>query len=547
MFETNFPNDTLYLFKYAQGATAIGDHKPGTLHFDSLIVANAIPGINKLISEGKTLSVSAIWYQGESDTNDPTQAANFPYEIDTLVNAWRDTIHQELPVIFTEIANDSTVVCCRDELNAGIRDRSNVLPNFSATRHIGFKSPDGSHIDYASMKELGNRYFTHWLRMGRGAIVQDTIPVKPKTLPVSDFDNDPIPVYSGDHTDTTINLAQNEIIRLDLTSYSTQASIAFIGAKDGGRYTIAWENNSNSTVIEFPSNFFCVDGTNFGNFNPTTTVGTIDFYYDGNSFYISSSQPSCTAGYQASYQALLDYYTVNNITAPSDTLKDHQNLFIKTLEVYGITDTLDVLYISATEDQRQGVTNWIDPTGDSLSLDNGPTFKVNEGFESTGGGDQLIINFRGVNGVTKYVEGNQGVYYYISDSCHIEASDRYFIRDTVSQRLRIINNYGATTSGWGTPNIDIVTSNQANGFFAWTMNGYGTSNRYFYDDSGLEVSHTYTAGSNGNLPGGRQKLCYSIGEGFSFLALGGHLSATGVKRLRDAFEVYRNALGITKE
>jgi len=151
------------------------------------------------------------------------------------------------------------------------------------------------------------------------------------------------PVLRGTKSDTTINLNNNNIFRLDLTGF-TGSEFDFTNGATGATYVMQWFDNSN--ILSFTDSLRCFTTDSEEAFpNSNATTGTIHFYKDDTKFYTISSTVSCEVQIVAEYQAVLDYATGQSITLPHDTVQSAQNAFVKGLVDAGIWSKLDMLYL----------------------------------------------------------------------------------------------------------------------------------------------------------------------------------------------------------
>lgn len=99
-------------------------------------------------------------------------------------------------------------------------------------------------------------------------------------------------------------------------------------------------------------------------------------------------------GFDADYQAVLDYATTQGYTLPSAGQQDLQNQLVVDLKDAGIWSKLDLLYVFATDGDRDfaGI-NFIDPNNHEITEVNSPTFTSNVGFTGDGTSAYLNCNF----------------------------------------------------------------------------------------------------------------------------------------------------------
>ena len=99
-------------------------------------------------------------------------------------------------------------------------------------------------------------------------------------------------------------------------------------------------------------------------------------------------------GYDADYQAVLNYATTQAYTLPTSSQKILQNQLVIDLKSAGVWDKLDVFYLMATNaDSNFASINWKSPNSFELTQVNSPSFIANEGFKGDGISSYLDTNY----------------------------------------------------------------------------------------------------------------------------------------------------------
>ena len=112
-------------------------------------------------------------------------------------------------------------------------------------------------------------------------------------------------------------------------------------------------------------------------------------------------------GFDADYQAVLDYGTTQGYTLPSASQQVLQNQLVVDLKAAGVWSKLDTFVVFATDgDSDFALIDWIRLT--DYTAVNSPTFTTNEGFQ--GNGTSSYIN-------TNYNPSTSGVNYTLNDAC----------------------------------------------------------------------------------------------------------------------------------
>jgi len=108
-------------------------------------------------------------------------------------------------------------------------------------------------------------------------------------------------------------------------------------------------------------------------------------------------------GFDADYQAVLDYATTQTYTLPSASQQALQNQLVVDLKDAGVWSKLDTFYVFATDGDREyAAINWKDPNSFEITEVNSPTFTTDVGF--TGNGSSAYLD-------PSYNQGTDGVNY----------------------------------------------------------------------------------------------------------------------------------------
>jgi hypothetical protein len=146
---------------------------------------------------------------------------------------------------------------------------------------------------------------------------------------------------------------------------------------------------------------------------------------------------SAGGGFDADYQAVLDYATTQGYTLPSSGQQTLQNQLVVDLKDGGIWSKLDTFAVFATDgDSDFALIDW-KRLSDYTAI-NSPTFTSNEGF--TGNGTSSYID-------TNWDPNTQGVNYTQNDACfggwrlnNINSGASRFMGATISISMRDDNN-----------------------------------------------------------------------------------------------------------
>jgi len=197
-------------------------------------------------------------------------------------------------------------------------------------------------------------------------------------------------------------------------------------------------------------------------------------------------------GFDADYQAVLDYAATQGYTAPSESQQTLQNTLVTDLKTAGVWDKLDLFYCFATDgDSDYATLNWKAPSSFQTTKVNSPTFTANEGFNG-GNLNYLDTNWSVANDSVNFTETNasmgfwttgaplensylMGVRVGFNDSMSVIASyptgfrlncDAANVQDITTSNFVLFNRNGATT---GSAILDGVTTDNLTGLVSDTL------------------------------------------------------------------------------
>jgi hypothetical protein len=158
---------------------------------------------------------------------------------------------------------------------------------------------------------------------------------------------------------------------------------------------------------------------------------------------IGSSTISIGGGFDADYQAVLNYATTQGYTLPSAGQQILQNQLVLDLKTGGIWNKLDTFGVFATDgDSDFALIDWI-RLSDYTAV-NSPTFTTNQGFAGDGVSAYIDTNFN---------PATSGVNYTLNDA------SRYFFPHAFSGQSRMD---GTTSIGQNSMAMISVTSQRIN-------------------------------------------------------------------------------------
>jgi len=128
--------------------------------------------------------------------------------------------------------------------------------------------------------------------------------------------------------------------------------------------------------------------------------------------FIGAKTPS-SGGFDADYQAVLDYATTQGYTLPSSGQQTLQNQLVVDLKDAGVWSKLDTFGVFATDgDSDFSLIDWIRLT--DYTAVNSPTFTTNVGFQGDGTSSYISSNFDTDLGASRQNNSSMGVRYSIS-------------------------------------------------------------------------------------------------------------------------------------
>ena len=148
-------------------------------------------------------------------------------------------------------------------------------------------------------------------------------------------------------------------------------------------------------------------------------------------------------GFDADYQAVLDYATAQGYTLPSGGKQTLQNDLVVALKAAGVWSKLDLLYVFATDgDSDYATLNFVAPSSFQATKTNSPTFTADEGFAGDGISAYLDTNLNALTDTTNYTQNDASFGVYAWNE--IAGTGEYPISaDATSTRLRLALATGA--------------------------------------------------------------------------------------------------------
>ena len=248
-------------------------------------------------------------------------------------------------------------------------------------------------------------------------------------------------------------------------------------------------------------------------------------------------------GFDADYQAVLNYATAQGYTLPSAGQQTKQNQLMLDLKSAGVFSKMDAFWVLATDgDNNYALIDWVAQSKNATRV-NSPTFTANQGYAGDGSTSYLDTPITDMSVLTKYLanNGHLAIYRYANPSSATMASasgatlgftPEVRIDNQTSDFITRIQSTNANS-----PNVD----SSGTGFIALSRN---SSANYLLRRAGS--SSTITSTSRGSVLVGAafQILRYAFSfsdETLSFVAVGGAVN-TEIAAYETAINTYITSL-----
>lgn len=138
---------------------------------------------------------------------------------------------------------------------------------------------------------------------------------------------------------------------------------------------------------------------------------------DGASMFFYNTSEIVTILRDTDYQNILDYADSQGYSLPSNSQQLLQNQLILDLKASGIWNELDLLYVFATDGDRDfAKINWINPGSFTPSEPSGSlAFTINQGFTGNGTSTYFNTGWIASTHAVKYTQNNASVLCYINN------------------------------------------------------------------------------------------------------------------------------------
>lgn len=123
-------------------------------------------------------------------------------------------------------------------------------------------------------------------------------------------------------------------------------------------------------------------------------------------------------GFDADYQAVLDYATLQGYTLPSASQQALQNQLVLDLKTAGIWSKLDSFAVFATDgDADFALIDWINLS--QYTAINSPTFTSNSGFTGNGTSAYMDTNFNPSTSGVNFIRDDASIYVYVKTAATV--------------------------------------------------------------------------------------------------------------------------------
>jgi hypothetical protein len=248
---------------------------------------------------------------------------------------------------------------------------------------------------------------------------------------------------------------------------------------------------------------------------------------------------SSIGGFDADYQAILDYATTQSYTLPSASQQIKQNQLVLDLKAGGIWSKLDTFAIFATDGSSDfALIDW-----KRLSLYtafNSPTFTANEGFQGNGTSSSIALNYT-TN--TNWVNVSQdNVCLFANNFVDVAPLQNVVVgASTTYVTLNLKNTSNQFSTRLHSSTIGNITSLGAIGRGYISRNN--SSNYDFYFNGNFEG----TASTTSSLVAAQIQLFRQATSAFyntktSYVGYGAYLDATEIGNLDNSLNTYLTSL-----
>lgn len=250
-------------------------------------------------------------------------------------------------------------------------------------------------------------------------------------------------------------------------------------------------------------------------------------------------------GFDADYQAILDYATTQGYTLPSASQQALQNQLVVDLKSAGIWSKLDIFYVCATDANSDFASiNWKNPNNFEIIEVNSPTFTTNEGFYSDGVSAYLDTQYNLSTDSVNFTQDDGCVFIFAPKTGNSETKYYYGTETTLYLSYRLNNarmwhtsssNYIGASLDTGTTNPQIHFSNRT---ASASVNSRTTNfiNGITNTATGATVSSALLSLNMNFLRGGG--LITPINWGVGIIGLGSSLNSVEMSAVENA--IYTN-------
>ena len=196
------------------------------------------------------------------------------------------------------------------------------------------------------------------------------------------------------------------------------------------------------------------------------------------SFFGFKGSISSGGGFDADYQAVLDYATTQGYTLPSAGQQALQNQLVVDLKNATVWSDLDLFYVFATDgDEDFATINWKDVNNFQATKVNSPDFTTNVGFNSNGSSSYLSSNYVPRSDSTNFQLLSNSLHYYVANN----PANSFHHGSRDSNNSDQIN-YGQSIKRHQGNQVQFpILSNASNTFFSSIRNG--TSTEQYIDNT----------------------------------------------------------------
>lgn len=265
-FKEKFPNEVVYIVKYALGGSNIDDNYINGGVYNEFKDNFFQPAINEILNSGKIPYIHFYYSQGEAEAT-ASRSIDFNFKLNLLIANYKKVLDSKVHFIFPEIIT-SGILTNDEDINDVFKDFSVTKDNVSVIHSAEYSTDDNLHWNYDGVNQLGEDIFKIMLSTEGGTIntplpydfVENNIVFEENVAFTggADFNNCddlklPNQLYNVMFIDLTLANSDNSVINNKTRPFSNLSSAISALPPDNGVKSILWFiNGGNAIGCELP-------------------------------------------------------------------------------------------------------------------------------------------------------------------------------------------------------------------------------------------------------------------------------------------------------